>query len=104
MSTNYQSNRMYVCLFIKFESLGHFSSNLDILLKHKKVLPLNGVCLYNIRTGSNFIIFLKGISFYETNLVYCMIYLEEEFPAPPPPEDLAKLSFEAQFKVLKYLV
>ena len=23
----------------------------------------------------------------------------EEFPAPPPPEDLAKLSMEAQFKV-----
>ena len=40
----------------------------------------------------------------KTNLVYYMIYLEEEFPAPPPPEDLAKLSFEAQFKVYRYLV
>ena len=26
--------------------------------------------------------------------------LDEDFPAPPPPEDLAKLSFEAQFKVI----
>ena len=43
-------------------------------------------------------------NFDKKKFIFFVLFLEEEFPAPPPPEDLAKLSFEAQFKVMKYFL